>query len=251
MTGSGWSPKQRGAIFAAGTARGLDLDGIRAIARDRFGVSGLSKLSREQAHQLLDVLNGKDPAQESAKRSRFSGPVRRGERAAAPKRRGGPGASTPDSRAEASAGAEDAGGKVRRDAPGKVLRPASDEQWGLMESLAFRCGFTLPKKEPGAKAYILDTNGLERWMKWKFGGAWKEIGWGEKTRRILSGTLARNVIHALRDWEKWRSRKWQKAFGRDVANAVLDAGLMNCHDKTLPEVALDELPEAIREMVKA
>jgi len=232
MTGSGWSPKQRSAIFAAGAARGLDLDGIRAIARDSFGVSGLSKMTREQAHQLLDVLNGKDPAKESRKRTWLTGKVRRGKRAAAPTRRG--------RGAEASAGAE---GDIPE--PGRVLRPASDEQWGLMRSLAFRCGLTLPEKTARPQTYILDLNALQRWMEWKFGQSWREVGWGEKTRRIMTGSLARDTIHALRDWEKWRLGKWEKAFGRDVANAVLDLGVMNCHDKKLPTPALDELPQAI------
>jgi len=233
MAGSGWSPKQRSAIFAAGIARGLDIDGIRSLARERFGISGLRELSREQAHQLLDVLNGKDPARESRKRRYLAGKVRRGERKTArskARRDGadGPGASAP------SPGAED---------EGKILRPASPEQWGLLRLIGRRVG--LSKTSPsGDGTFVVDLDALARWMRWKLGGAWRVVNWGPRTRRVMPDARARKAIHALRDWEKWRLRKWTEAHGRDVANAVLESGLPNAWDKKLP-VHLEELPPAV------
>ena len=225
-----WSPKQRTAIFAAAHARGLDTVAVRGIARERFGVAGLRELTREQAHQLLDILNGKDPERESRKRRWLCGPVHRGERPPAAKRDGaaGPGASAPDSRAE--------------DEGAKVLRPASDEQWGFLRSLAFRVGLTRAAAASGDGTFVLDLDALARWMRWKLGGAWKVLGEREKTRRVMADSLARKAIHALRDWEKWRLSKWEKAHGRDAANAVLDAGLPNEWDKKLPLAKLDDLP---------
>ena len=234
---SGWSPKQRTAIFAAAHARGLDTDAVRGIARERFGVAGLRELTREQAHQLLDVLNGKDPEKESRKRRWLCGPVKRGERPPAAKRDGAASGAEPDASASDVGPARRAG-----DEGAKVLRPASDEQWGLLRSLAFRVGLTRAAAASGDGTFVLDLDALARWMRWKLGGAWKVLGEREKTRRVMADSLARKAIHALRDWEKWRLSKWEKAHGRDAANAVLDAGLPNEWDKKLPLAKLDDLP---------
>ena len=54
MDGQPITSAQRRALFAAGSARGLDIDGLRSLTPD----GSVSRLTRAQAAAILDRLNG-------------------------------------------------------------------------------------------------------------------------------------------------------------------------------------------------
>ena len=193
------SPKQLRAIWAAARARDID---PHDVAEAQAGKTSLRALTRDEAHRVLDVLNGKDPAAETAKRARFSN---RAKRRRSPQRA----QSTP---AEANGNGN-----------GKISRPASQEQHRLVMDLARQVGLTSGVSQTG---YEADSTQLSAWSEKKFGFRLRtQMRKAGDFRPTYTGAHGRKVIYALRKWANWRLRRWEKAFDRETANAVLEIGL--------------------------